>query len=241
MSTTIDPVVAAPAAPAADAAPAAPAAPVAPAAPRTAVADYCLTLLNQLGLEQNEPDGLMRAVGVTGCTRGEGASTVAANLAVTAATLLNQRVTLIDCNLSRPAVHRLFGVKLSPGLVHALREPSRIAEFLQPSRIENLTLLTAGEVGDGSICASPNLTALLDAMNAQCDLTIVDLPCVSRSDCVGVGKCLDGVLLVVEAEKVRWEVAQRTSASLSGAGVNLVGAVMNKRRQHVPRWLYKTL
>jgi protein-tyrosine kinase len=52
---------------------------------------------------------------------------------------------------------------------------------------------------------------------------------------------LDGLLLVLESEKVRWEVAQSRSSALADMGANLLGVVMNKRPDHVPRWLYNTL
>jgi Mrp family chromosome partitioning ATPase len=52
---------------------------------------------------------------------------------------------------------------------------------------------------------------------------------------------LDGVLFVIEAERVRWQVAERTTEHLRRANVRLLGAVLNKRRRHVPEWLYRTL
>jgi Mrp family chromosome partitioning ATPase len=70
---------------------------------------------------------------------------------------------------------------------------------------------------------------------------IVDLPTVAKGVPAGLGSLLDGLLLIVEAERIRWQVAQRTASLLTAAGVNLLGVVMNKRPNHIPRWLYETL
>ena len=52
---------------------------------------------------------------------------------------------------------------------------------------------------------------------------------------------VDGVILVVEAEKVRWEVAKQAKEFLGQTNANVVGAVLNKRQFHIPEWMYKRL
>ena len=52
---------------------------------------------------------------------------------------------------------------------------------------------------------------------------------------------VDGVILVLEAEKVRWEVARQAKEFLGQTNANLVGAVLNKRQFHIPEWMYKRL
>ena len=71
---------------------------------------------------------------------------------------------------------------------------------------------------------------------------VFDMPAAGRLGfLVRLASLVDGVLLVVEAERVRWEVARRPIEQLTRANVHLLGAVLNKRRQHVPNWLYRTL
>ena len=72
-------------------------------------------------------------------------------------------------------------------------------------------------------------------------LVILDLPTVAEGLPAGFGALSDGLILIVEAEKVRWQIAQRTASHLTLTGVNVLGVVMNKRPDHIPRWLYKTL
>jgi len=52
---------------------------------------------------------------------------------------------------------------------------------------------------------------------------------------------VDGVILVVEAEKVRWEVARQAIDLLGQSKANVIGAVLNKRQFHIPEWMYKRL
>lgn len=221
--------------------------PIKPSAPERrlniTVSEHCLTLLDRLGLGSRDATRVPRALGVTSCVSGEGVTTIAAELAIGAATRLELRTVLVDCNFDAPAVHRVFGVELGPGLHEALEDPMRLPKCLQSGRTENLTLLTAGmEMGDAKPAShSTGLKKLFDELRSKFELIVVDLPPVSDGSAANIGSRLDGVILVVEAERIRWEVAQHATATLNGGGVNLLGAVMNKRLQHVPPWLYRSL
>lgn len=210
---------------------------------RQPLADYCQTLFARLGLGATDTSRPIRSLGVTSCSRGEGVTTVAAQLAATAARSLGLPVVLVDCNCANPGVHRAFDLPIGPGLRGALSETRPVSEFVQPSSVANLSLLTAGGPGQGTALElnSPNVACLLGELKQEFSLLIVDLPAIGHGVAAGIGALLDGLLLVVEAEKVRWEAAQRTTASLRGAGGNLLGVVMNKRKYHVPDWLYDNL
>jgi len=47
--------------------------------------------------------------------------------------------------------------------------------------------------------------------------------------------------MVVEAEKTRWEVAQKVRRQLEEGGIRILGAVLNKRQMRIPGWAYKML
>jgi Mrp family chromosome partitioning ATPase len=71
---------------------------------------------------------------------------------------------------------------------------------------------------------------------------VIDIPPVSEGyQPLRLGGPMDGVLLVIEAEKIRWEVAQWAKGLLEEANASLLGAVLNKRRFYVPAWLYRRL
>jgi capsular exopolysaccharide synthesis family protein len=181
----------------------------------------------------------LQAIGVTSCLHGEGVSTVAAHLAATAAAA-GQPILLVDANLDRPALHHVFHLDLSPGLADALRQGARFEELVQPSSRANLSILTAGtaEAGLAAWGDSATLTALVQSLKRAFPFVLFDLPALETgsitTQCAGL---LDGLLLVVEAQRVRLDIVQREKELLTQTGVPLIGAVLNKRRDYVPAWL----
>jgi Mrp family chromosome partitioning ATPase len=201
--------------------------------------EECLALLDRLGIHRSEPTTITRAIGMLSCLPGEGVSTIVGETGVAAASYLELRTVIVDCNLARPSMHRLFNVGLCPGLKDVLIDDVPVDNVVRPSGVEGLSVITAGTVRNeaGSMWLSPVLPRLVDDLRGEFDLVLFDLPSLNQGRPIRLGTLLDGVLLVVEAEKVQWEVAQRGTASLHAAGANLLGAVMNKRRQHLPGWL----
>ncbi len=185
-----------------------------------------------------------QAVGITSCTRGEGVSTVAANLAITAAVSGSDPVLLIDANAARPALQRNFNIWNLPGFVEVIHENAEPLACVQDSQYENLYLLPPGNIkGHAGRGYDPARVAdLLTVLREEFALIIVDLPAVEdQSTCFSLAGKLDGVLLVVEAERVRSHVAVRAKQMLEECHANLIGAVFNKRRKHLPGWLYRKL
>lgn len=217
--------------------------PLAKPVPRPKCHEYYLTLLRSLPLACNAARNPISAVGITSCYAGEGVSTVAVQLAL-AAVSTGMRVVLVDLNWRRPAVHRLFNVPAGPGVSEALSGLVDSDSCIQPSPIAGLSLMTAGAVA-GHVNAAASLDqlgGLIRSLRADYELLIFDLPesAPAGSD-LPVGRMLDGIVMVIEAHRVRWEVAARVQELLSRAGVNVLGAVLNKRRQPIPGWLYRTL
>ncbi|OPL11772.1 MAG: hypothetical protein AVO38_15580 [delta proteobacterium ML8_D] len=85
-----------------------------------------------------------KAIMVTSAFPGEGKTFVASNLAISFAMGLNENVLLIDCDLRRPSMHEMFGIKNLYGLADYLQEKKGIPEILIKTNIKKLTLLLAG-------------------------------------------------------------------------------------------------
>jgi Mrp family chromosome partitioning ATPase len=206
--------------------------------------EYHQTILHRLPWPDYLAPQPLRTLGLTSCDRGEGVSTMAAQLAITAALDGEARVLAVDCNLANPALARLFGVKAAPGLVDCLRNGELLAEAVQPCETPNLWIVAAGELRGSPARAydSPAFPSLLKEWVADYDLVVCDLPAACRvSSTARLSRLLDGVLLVVEAERVRWEVARRVKELLLTADARLLGAVLNKRPGSAPEWLYRDL
>jgi Mrp family chromosome partitioning ATPase len=155
-----------------------------------------------------------------------------------------RRVVLVDANPAHPSVHQVFPVKLQPGLAEVLAGAVGLSAAIQPSGVPGMSILAAGQArgNAGEVFDCDTLGDIVRGLSEDFDLTVFDLPAaVESGPAARLAALLDGVVLVVEAERVRWEVAQRTSELLKRGHVHLLGAVLNKRRQHVPNWLYRTL
>jgi capsular exopolysaccharide synthesis family protein len=195
--------------------------------------------LRQPGVGWSAPP---RQIGVTACLKHEGVSTIAAHLALAAAQMSDDDVLLIDAHLDDPSVHRTFGAEQGPGLAEKLAEAAEIDEIVQPTAIGNLKVIAAGDA-DAVGLGVPDPAAfaeLLARLGEEFRLVIVDLPpAEARGAGLHLASGLEGLLLVVEAERVHSHVARRVKQQLEQAGARLLGIVFNKRVQHIPAWLYR--
>ena len=202
------------------------------------------TLGEQLLLNSNGSKNKSRALAIIGCNRREGVSTVAVNISAWLAQHDNGNVLLMDANTSNPAVHQFFKRKLSPGLSDILKNDQLNGDSIVESIIPKLHILSAGskDVNLSEVVEPDEFRTLLQSMKKSYHFTVVDLPAVSQTSFVPLlsGLCDDAVI-VIEAERTRWEVVQRLKEQLAKAQANILGIVLNKRQFHIPNWLYRTL
>ena len=200
-----------------------------------ALDDHCQLVLKRLGWPGRDgKHTTIRTLGVTSCRRGEGVSTVAAHLATAAAARQEGKVVLVDANFCRPAVTQIFGVPTVPGLFDCVIDDEPVLDALHPTTMENLQVLVSGKVqgSPARVYDAENLLDVVADLAGNSVLTIFDLPPVSEVSCANrLSAALDGIVLVVEAEAVSWEVALRAKETLNRAVAKIVGAILNKRRE----------
>jgi capsular exopolysaccharide synthesis family protein len=181
---------------------------------------------------------------VMACRRHEGVSTIAANLALTLSQHDNGHVLLVDANICNPSIHHTFNLNLSPGLTDVLTNGQRHGDTIQFLTDQKLHVLSAGNANGNTseTFISDAFSKLLISMKNHYHFVVIDVPALDNaSSATRLAGLCDGVVLVIEAEKLRWEVAQKTREQLEQSNANVLGVVLNKRRYHVPQWLYKTL
>jgi len=208
------------------------------------LSSYYETLYDRTLLWADGSSKQLRIIALTSCLSNEGVSTVAANFAATLAHHAQGSVLFVDANLRRPSAHRIFGLKISPGLLDMLVEGPRNREIIHSSPQGNLFVLCSGRmpVDPARLCRSRVFQNLVDQWRRQYRFVVLDLPALSEDGfALPLASLADGVIWVVEAGRLRWQVAQRTKERLLEAKANLLGVVLNKRRFPVPGWLYKTL
>lgn len=205
--------------------------------------EYFHALLRSLPWPGNGLGRRIRTVGMTSCYRGEGVSTVATHTAISAAGSGNYNVLLVDANLGRPALHTAFDLPLEPGLAEVLCRGAQFSSAIRPTRHGSLSVLSAGSADIGGVYEAPDrVNALLGDLKKDFDLVVFDMPAAGQvPSSLEWLRLFDSVVLVLEDERVRWQVGQRMAKSLRRAGANLAGVAFNRRQKHIPNWLYKTL
>ncbi len=172
------------------------------------------------------PRGKM-TFGITSPKPGDGKSLVASNLAVSLALSSDSDVVLIDLNLRRPKLHKIFNIALSPGFMESINKPEiRVV----PTKISNLSIFTAGDFFANTISglrlrmnegertdAIPTEPAIgleqlvefrniIFSLEEQFDLVIVDLPSIEESVVPTLFmKQLNGLIVVVNTGKTKKE------------------------------------
>jgi capsular exopolysaccharide synthesis family protein len=181
---------------------------------------------------------------VIGCQRHEGVSAVAANIAATISQHhQNDNVLLVDANLGHPSIHKVFNIKLSPGLTDVLAN-GKNGGAIQSLPGQNIHILSAG-TANGNFSEtfdSDKFANFLSTVKKHYRFVVVDVPPLSEASSAArlAGLC-DGTVLVVAAERLRREAMQRTKMQLVESNANVLGVILNKRRFHIPGWLYSRL
>ncbi|HEY3233287.1 MAG TPA: polysaccharide biosynthesis tyrosine autokinase [Polyangiaceae bacterium] len=175
------------------------------------------------------PDNPHRRLLVTSAAPAEGKTTVACCLAIAMAQA-GQRVLLLDADLRRPRLHRIFGRTNAFGVSSALLDPSVLDRVTLETAVPNLSLLAAGPhvPNPSELLQSESFGRLLDSLSQSYDRIVIDSsPVVPVTDAVILSTKVDGVVLVVRAFKTSREIAQQARRALVDVGGRLIGAVLN--------------
>ncbi len=181
-----------------------------------------------------------QAIGLTSCAHDEGVSTVAANLAVAAAGESARPTLLIDTDVAQPQMQSMFGLSPGPGFADVLSGEIRLPECIHSTGIPNLHLMGPGAnaVTSDAQAGPATFHSLIETLKLEYSWVLFDLPIVSECHFPTLISNLDGILLVVEAERLRRQVVQRAKQQLDNNDANVLGVVFNKRQYHVPNWIY---
>jgi len=175
---------------------------------------------------------------VTSALRREGKTTTAAHFALSAAKLHAERtVVVLDCDLRRPKLHRVFGLGRRGGIAELLAGKISLPEAMKKTELSNFFVITAGAPvsAPSQWLGSSALTRLFGKLRDSVDLIVVDSPPVLPvSDSLLFLEECDGVMLVVMAGATPREVVRRARDLLSDASANILGLVMNNLREALP-------
>lgn len=175
------------------------------------------------------PDRPFRVLLVTSPAPSEGKTTVATSIAVAMAQA-GQRVVLVDCDLRRPRVHRVFGRKNDVGVTTALLEGTPAETVAFETEVPNLWVTPAGPLppNPAELLHSDRFKAYLKDLAEHFDRVIVDSPpVVTVTDGVVLSTLVDGVVLVARAFATPKDTARHSARAIRDVGGNVIGMVLN--------------
>jgi capsular exopolysaccharide synthesis family protein len=181
---------------------------------------------------------------IVSAVHGEGTSTVARELAALLCRDGLTRAVLVDANLRTPSQHKAFGVERAGGLTEVVTRGLALDQAVRNGNRSPVPLLTSGRPAShpAGVLGAPALRTAIEGLRAKYDWVIVDGPPTTvYSDAGILAPLMDGVVLVVQAEKTRWQVAEQAKRMLEASGARLLGAVLSRQRFHIPEALYGLL
>lgn len=175
-------------------------------------------------------DKKIKSILVSSAGPGEGKTTTVANLAITYANL-GMKTVLIDTDLRRPVIDKVFNVERDPGVTNYIA--SQVVDYkklLKKTEIENLSIITSGVIppNPSEILGSEKMLEFVKLLENNFDIVLFDSPpLVAVTDANMISREIDQILLVVKAGHTDKKAFYHTVTNLRNINAPLIGVVMN--------------
>jgi capsular exopolysaccharide synthesis family protein len=170
-----------------------------------------------------------KVIQVTSPESGDGKSTFVANLAIAIAQS-GRKVLLIDGDLRKPTLHKLFGLRQSIGVTDVANGEIDLLTAAQPTVVESLSILTSGDIPGrpAELLASHEFSRLLSTAEKEFDFVLIDTPpLLAVSDPCIVAPKTNGMILVLRLQKNSRAAARRATELIETNQINVIGVVAN--------------
>ncbi|MCS7228978.1 MAG: polysaccharide biosynthesis tyrosine autokinase [Candidatus Kryptonium sp.] len=195
--------------------------------PKSPVAEAYRVL--RTGIQFAKLDRKIKSIIVASSAPKEGKSTTASNLAITMAKA-DLKTVLLDTDLRRPVLHRVFSVKREPGLTDYLFGRAEIDTIFKQTDVDNLYLVPCGVVppNPSELLGSEKMKEFIEYLKLNYDFIIFDTPpLVAVTDALILANQVDGVLLVASAGKTEIDVVDKAREMIHRVGGNVIGVLLN--------------
>jgi polysaccharide biosynthesis transport protein len=197
------------------------------------IAECARTTLTSI-LLPNQDGNPPQVVVLTSPSLGDGKTTVACNLSIAMAEI-GRKVLLIDGDLRRPRLHKVFAASNSWGLSDLLwaetqLETIPLSHLVRETEVSSLSLLTGGSCGvtPTNLFYSSRMSALLKRLRREFDMIMIDAPpMIHLADARILGRLADGVILVVRSGQTTAESARFAIQRFAEDGTRVLGTVLN--------------
>lgn len=198
--------------------------------PKSVVSEAFRSLRTSI-LFSSSSDRELKSIMITSAGPSEGKTTTGVNLSI-AMSLGEKKVLIVDCDLRKPSLHKVFSRPNDAGISNLVVDHNRaIEEVIQETGINNLHLITSGPIppNPSELLGSHRMSEIMKQLEDSYDWIIYDSPPVmSVTDATIVGRLVEGVVLVVDATSTSRESAVASKRALSEVGANIIGVALNK-------------
>jgi succinoglycan biosynthesis transport protein ExoP len=160
----------------------------------------------------------------------EGKTTISSNISISL-TQLGKKILMIDGDLRRPCLHRVFSIPSRAGLSEYLQEVCEWEDVVQSTGIPGLDVIVCGErpLNPAELLSSDRMRRIIEQAKRRYDLVLVDSPTLlNMADSRILASYVDSVVLIVRSRATPKLLAKQACANVRGAGATIVGAVLNQ-------------
>ena len=180
----------------------------------------------QFSLVANNANVLM----ITSSVPGDGKSFISSNLSA-AFSMMNIKVLIVDCDMRKGRLHKIFEVSNEKGLSNLLLdEVKNYKKYVQKTKVDNVSVIPLGIVppNPSELLNSDKFENLIDTLRDAYDLVILDTPPIgSVSDSLVIAKYVDEAIIVTSYKQTPMEDLNETKKALEATGVKIAGIVLN--------------
>jgi capsular exopolysaccharide synthesis family protein len=177
----------------------------------------------------SSPDKAIQTLLITSSGPGEGKSLTMANTALSFAQQ-GEPTLVIDTDLRRPVNHHLFGLDRGPGFGELFAGTNTLDEVCRELPGTNLQVMTAGAYmpNPAELLGSKKMDNFLEELKKRYRYILFDTPpVIAVTDAAILATKLDGVVLVIRANKTSLAVSSRTLQALRNVNARLLGCILN--------------
>jgi len=206
--------------------------------PQSTVSEAYKTLL--AGIQYSPASNSLRTILVTSAGPAEGKTTTVTNLGISAAQN-GKRVLLVDCDLRKPAIHNIFGLKKDVGLSDYLIGEADLEQVIQETGVPNLSAIARGgsSPNPSGLVSSDRMKEFAELVRQKFDLVFFDSPpCTVVADPLILANLVDAVINVTQSGRFSRRLVGRGLSLLDKVNANVIGIVLNEVKERDHRYYY---
>ena len=197
--------------------------------PKSPISEAYRSLRTSLMYTSENNSDECKVILVSSSGPGEGKTTTIANLAITYANL-GKKVLLVDSDLRKPVIHKVFNIDKTPGLTSFLTNNLSDRSELKNTDIDNLSVVTSGinPPNPSELLDSNRMEKFINHYKKEFDIILFDSPpLIAVTDAYIVMKYVDQFIMVVRAGVTQKGAFNRALTALENTNFKVSGVVMN--------------